>query len=188
MIPMVKNDLATMTRYMDLAEEYGRVVRDEDTVLFFENFFPLMQSRSKEALLLKNIDLAIERLKVLLPYDSDNGLLHLELGNMYMKNRKFDAAREAWVTGSKCPPPWDIQCSLNLADLEKRLGAVERASSVCLEILRLDPWCVSALQTLNELGMTKIASDHWRVIRHCRTNGTERDDPLERMLCSEVRV
>jgi hypothetical protein len=99
-VPLRHGDRGEVVRMMDLAEHHALAMaptNDAQELLHLENLHPVIESRTKEALWLGDLDLALaraERLTDLDPYDSR---VWLELGQVRLERNEFAPAAEASV-------------------------------------------------------------------------------------------
>lgn len=107
-IPQRLNDKQGVSGKMELAEHLAKSVSaatEADKILLLENLHPVYESRTKEALWMKDLDLALQfALKVIEidPYDSR---AWLELGQVYLSRDELLDASEAYATAALLGPP-----------------------------------------------------------------------------------
>jgi tetratricopeptide (TPR) repeat protein len=107
-VPLRHGDRGEVVRMMDLAEHHALAMaptNDAQELLHLENLHPVIESRTKEALWLGDLDLALaraERLTDLDPYDSR---VWLELGQVRLERNEFAPAAEAYAVAAMLGPP-----------------------------------------------------------------------------------
>lgn len=107
-LPQKQGKHSEVVRLMDLAERHARGMKPKtkaQELLFLENLHPVLESRTKEALWLRDRELAHKRaLKVvkLDPYDSK---AWVELGEVRMARKEWARAAEAYVVAAMLGPP-----------------------------------------------------------------------------------
>ena len=93
---------------MDLAEHYARAMVPADPaqeLLYLENLHPVMESRTKEALWLGNLDLALTRAVRVIDVDPYDSRAWLELGQVRLRRKEHALAAEAYVVAATLGPP-----------------------------------------------------------------------------------
>ncbi len=107
-VPQSKGDRAEVIRTMELAEQYARgaVAADAAQELQYrENLHPLMESRTKEALWLGDLDLALTRALAVIDIDPYDSKAWLELGQVRVRRQELAPAAEAYAFAAVLGPP-----------------------------------------------------------------------------------
>ena len=107
-LPQRRGDRAELVRMMDLSEHYARAASPSDpaqNILRLENLYPLIESRTKEALWLGDLELALERARSLIELDPYDSRAWLELGEVHRRRSDYASAAEAYATAAMLGPP-----------------------------------------------------------------------------------
>jgi tetratricopeptide (TPR) repeat protein len=107
-VPQYRGDRAEVIRMMDLAEHYALAMVPTDEVqelIRLENLYPVIESRTKEALWLGDRDLALARAERLIDLDPYDSRAWLELGQVRLKRNECGPAAEAYATAATLGPP-----------------------------------------------------------------------------------
>lgn len=107
-VPQRLGDRAEVVRMMDLAEHYALTMVPADAaqeLLYLENLHPVMESRTKEALWLGNLDLALARAVRVIDVDPYDSRAWLELGQVRLRRKENALAAEAYVVAATLGPP-----------------------------------------------------------------------------------
>jgi tetratricopeptide (TPR) repeat protein len=156
-VPQSKNDRAEMIRTMDLAEQHALSAAPADAaqeLIYRENLHPLLESRTKEACWLGDLDLALERaLKVidLDPYDSK---AWLELGQVRLGRPEYAPAAEAYASAAVLGPPASAIAQHMAGICFRNLGQPSLAALFFKSAIELDERAFSPhdeIQTLPQL-------------------------------------
>jgi tetratricopeptide (TPR) repeat protein len=153
-VPQLFGDRAEVVRLMDLAERHALAMRPADKaqdLLYLENLHPVLESRTKEAIWLGDLDLALARaLRVveLDPYDSKSWL---ELGQVRRKRKELGAAAEAYAFAAVLGPPASAiarhMAGVCFGELDQPLLAAFFLNSA----LDIDPLAMSAHEQIQAL-------------------------------------
>ena len=107
-IPQRQGDRAEVVRMMDLAERYALAmvpVNPAQKLLQLENLYPVIESRTKEAIWLGDMDLALARAERLIDLDSYDSRAWLELGEVRLERNETAHAAEAYAVAATLGPP-----------------------------------------------------------------------------------
>ena len=145
-----------MVEEMDLAEERARsflsvAATEKETLIATENLMTVLESRTKEALALKDLDLAEVRCTEMLSYDQLDPKNFLELGDILVRRGKIEAALSAYGRAALLGPPATPVALFMMGQLFERLGQREAAALSYLQTLRIDPCGYSAAERLRDL-------------------------------------
>lgn len=153
-LPQRLGDRAEVVRIMDLAEAHAGAIApasDVQHVLHIENLHALMESRTKEALWLRDNDAALARaLKVteLDPYDAK---AWLEVGQVSMLREEWLRAAEAYLTAAMLGPPGSA-IGRHMAGLcFRRMGHDGLAAFLFSQTLEVDPAGISPRDEIRTL-------------------------------------
>jgi hypothetical protein len=107
-VPHRRAKRAEVTRMMDLAEQHARALvptNEAQDLLRLENLYPVIESRTKEALWLGDLDLALARAGSLIELDPYDSRAWIELGEVRLRRSEYAPAAEAYVVGATLGPP-----------------------------------------------------------------------------------
>jgi tetratricopeptide (TPR) repeat protein len=107
-IPQRNGDRQQVTKLMDLAEKYALAMvpaNEAQKVLQLENLYPVLESRTKEALWLGDLDLALVRAERLIELDGYDSRAWLELGEVRLRRGEYAPAAESYVVAATLGPP-----------------------------------------------------------------------------------
>jgi tetratricopeptide (TPR) repeat protein len=107
-IPQRQGDKAEVVRLMDLAERHALEIapaHNAQSLLQRENLYPVIESRTKEALWLGDLDLALLRAQRLIDLDPYDSRAWLELGQVRLERNEFSQAAEAYGAAATLGPP-----------------------------------------------------------------------------------
>jgi tetratricopeptide (TPR) repeat protein len=93
---------------MNLSERHARAAHATDraqTLLQLENLYPVIESRTKEALWLGDFDLALQRAQNLVDLDPYDPRAWLELGQVRLRRNEYELAAEAYVVAATLGHP-----------------------------------------------------------------------------------
>lgn len=153
-IPQMRRQIEPMIREMDLAEEYAMALPRPDPVHAIaadEMLYPVLESRTKEAIWLKDYDLALERAMrtvELSPYDA-RAWLHL--GQVRVDRDEPEQAVEAYRRSISVSPPGQEIAWFMIGQCYEAMDDLEAACDAYLSSLRIDPLGVSAAEHLARL-------------------------------------
>jgi tetratricopeptide (TPR) repeat protein len=107
-VPQRQGEHAEVRRMMDLAERYARAMIPTDetqNLLRLENLYPVIESRTKEALWVGDLDLALVRAESLIDLDPYDSRAWLELGEVRLKRKEYVNAAEAYAVAATLGAP-----------------------------------------------------------------------------------
>ncbi len=107
-VPQLQKDVESVVREMDLAEELALSLspgNETEQLLADENLHPVLESRTKEAIWLGDLDLALERANRVVELDPFESRAWLELGQVRIKRAEWGHAAEAYVRSMTLGPP-----------------------------------------------------------------------------------
>jgi tetratricopeptide (TPR) repeat protein len=93
---------------MDLAERHARAIvptGEAQELLQRENLYPVLESRTKEALWLGDLDLALDYAQRLIELDPYDSRAWLELGQIRLERKEPAAAAEAYAVAATLGHP-----------------------------------------------------------------------------------
>jgi tetratricopeptide (TPR) repeat protein len=145
-IPQRYGDSAAVVRTMDLAEHYARAMvpaDDAQKLVFLENLHPVMESRTKEALWIGDLDLALSRALRVIDLDPYDSKTWLELGQVRLKRSETVQAAEAYATAAVLGPPASAVGRHMAGHCFRDLGQPMLAAFFFRSALEVDPLAIS---------------------------------------------
>ena len=107
-VPQRQGLRADVIRMMDLAEQYAASLipsDDAQELLYLENLHPVLESRTKEALWLGDLDLALSRARSVVDLDPYDPRTWLELGEVRSRRGEIAEAAESYAVAATLGPP-----------------------------------------------------------------------------------
>jgi len=164
-IPQMRRQIQPMIDEMELAEQYALALPqpdDEHRIVAGETLYPVLESRTKEALWIKDNERALSQIKRavdLSPYDAR---AWLQLGQVYVELDRAEDALAAYKRAARLAPPGREIAWFMAGQAYEVLGDLEGACDAYLDSLKAGPLGVSAAERLvdvaTELGHTDIVA------------------------------
>jgi tetratricopeptide (TPR) repeat protein len=107
-LPQREGNRAEVIRVMDLAEQRATSMTptgQAQELLYLENLHPVLESRTKEAIWLGDLDLALNRALRVTELDPYDPKPWLELGQVRLRRHEVAAAAEAYSVAAMLGPP-----------------------------------------------------------------------------------
>jgi tetratricopeptide (TPR) repeat protein len=107
-VPQRRGDRKEVVRMLGLAEHHALAMVAENEaqeLLFLENLIPVLESRTKEALWLGDLDLALARAQRVVDLDPYDSKAWLELGQVRLKRNEYAPGAEAYALAATLGPP-----------------------------------------------------------------------------------
>ncbi|WP_018350035.1 tetratricopeptide repeat protein [Longispora albida] len=146
-VPFQLGDRAGTIAELDRAEELARAVPATtpwEQFLKLENLHACLESRSKEAFGLGEIDLGHARTLEFLAIDPYDPKSHIELAESYTRQGKFAEAAEAYLTTARLGPLGTAIAYAMAGECYERAGQQAIAEDCFIQALRHDPYAISA--------------------------------------------
>lgn len=163
-IPLLKKNKSEVIKQMNLCQSYGESLSSEtqeQQIISYENLSIIGESRTKEALWLRDFDLAEERARSLIERDTLDPRYRLELGEVLLKRGKVEEAAKVYRSATRLGPPGTAVAWFMAGQCYQSLGELDLAYDCYLNCLRWDPLAISAVKRLSQiapdLGDEKIA-------------------------------
>ena len=165
-IPQRRGDSAAVVRAMDLAEHYALAMvpaNDAQRLLFLENLHPVLESRTKEALWIGDLDLALSRALQVIDLDPYDLKAWLELGQVRLKRSETAQAAEAYATAAVLGPPASAVARHMAGHCFRDLGQPMVAAFFFRSALEVDPLAISPHDQIQALPTfhVSIALKEW---------------------------
>jgi len=107
-VPQRHGDRGEVVRIMDCSEHHADAMRpanDAEELIYLENLHPVLESRTKEALWLGDLNLALARALRVIELDPYDSKAWCELGQVRLKRKECSAAAEAYAAAALLGPP-----------------------------------------------------------------------------------
>ncbi len=163
-VPLLKKEQEKVIAEMDLCQAYAESLRgetQEQQIIAYENQSIIGESRTKEALWLRDFDLAEERARKLVERDILDPRYRLELGEVLLKRRRVEEAAQAYRCATRLGPPGTAVAWFMVGQCYQSLGELDLACDCYLACLHCDPLAISAVKRLSKvapvLGDEKLA-------------------------------
>jgi tetratricopeptide (TPR) repeat protein len=169
-VPLLHRDKEKVIQEMDLCEFYGKRLTCENEVqqiVAKENNNILTESRVKEALWLRDLDLAEERVRRLVEMEPLDSRYRLELGELLIKVGKIEEAAKIYASATRLGPPGTAVAWFMKGQCYEALGEIEIASDSYLAALQIDSEAISAVERLAKLApdLGNSAIVNWSKLR-----------------------
>jgi tetratricopeptide (TPR) repeat protein len=153
-VPQRRGDRAEVVRMMELAERHALEMAPADEaqqLLHLENLYPVIESRTKEALWLEDLDLALTRAQRLVDLDPYDSRAWLELGQMRLQRNEYAQAAEAYAVAATVGPP-SSAVGRHMAGLcFRHLGQPLLAAYFFTSSIEIDPLAISPHDEIQRL-------------------------------------
>jgi tetratricopeptide (TPR) repeat protein len=153
-VPLLKKNKAQVVAEMDLCQAYAEGLKGEtqnQQFVSYENQSVIMESRTKEALWLKDLDLAEERARKLVERDILDPRYRLELGEVLLKRGKVEEAVQAYRSATRLGPPGTAVAWFMMGQCYQSWGELELAYDCYLASLDCDPLAISPVKRLGQI-------------------------------------
>lgn len=169
-VPLLHGDKDKVIQEMDLCQSYAESLTCENEVqelVANENQNIILESRTKEALWLRDLDLAEERSRRLAQMDSLDPRYRLELGEILTKQGKIEEAAKVYRSATKLGPPGTDIAWFMAGQCYEVLGELEMACDCYLASLKIDPEAICAVERLTNLApcLGNSALVNWSKLR-----------------------
>jgi hypothetical protein len=153
-VPLLKKNKTQVVAEMDLCQAYAENLRGEtqnQQFISYENQSVIMESRTKEALWLQDLDLAEERARKLVERDVLDPRYRLELGEVLLKRGKVEEAVQAYRSATRLGPPGTAVAWFMMGQCYQSWGELELAYDCYLASLDCDPLAISPVKRLGQI-------------------------------------
>jgi tetratricopeptide (TPR) repeat protein len=137
-----------------VAERYARGAIAADAaqeLKFRENLHPVMESRTKEALWLGDLDLALERALAVVDIDPYDSKAWLELGQVRLRRQELASAAETYAFAAVLGPPASAIARHMAAVCFRDLGQPLLAAFFFKAAVEVDPLAISPREQIQAL-------------------------------------
>jgi hypothetical protein len=153
-LPQHAGDRKALVRTMDIAEQQARDLTPTsaaEEILQRENLHAVLESRTKEAIWLDDLDLAASRAAELTRVDPYDSKAWAELGQIHYHQENWNRAAEAYVVAAMLGPPASSVGRYMAGVCLRKLGLDTLAAFLFKETLEIDPLGISSRQEILEL-------------------------------------
>ncbi|MDZ8256990.1 tetratricopeptide repeat protein [Nostoc sp. ChiQUE01b] len=153
-VPFLRRDKQKVVEEMDLCESYARSLTCENEVqqvVARENLSLCIESRSKEAIWLNNLDLAEERVRLIVQMEPLEPRYHLELAEVLTKQSKLEEAAKVYRSATRLGPPGTPVAWFMAGQCHEKIGELGVASDCYLASLQIEPEAISVVKLLSNL-------------------------------------
>jgi tetratricopeptide (TPR) repeat protein len=153
-IPQRRRDRTAVVRTMELAEKHARELQPRtpaQELLYSENLHPVLESRTKEAVWLGDLDLALQRAREVVELDRYDSKTWAELGEIAVLRQEWKQAAEAYVTAAMLGPPASALARYMAGVCFRELGQEMLAAFFFKDALELDPLGISSRNAICQL-------------------------------------
>jgi tetratricopeptide (TPR) repeat protein len=153
-IPQMRKEPEALVREMDLAEKHALALPRSDEVhrtAADEVLFPVLESRIKEALWLRDNDLALDRARRLLALSSNDARVWLQMGEVYLECERYDDALAAYRAAVPLAPPGREVAWFMAGQCFEALDDLESACDAYVASLNSDPLGIAAAEQLEDV-------------------------------------
>jgi tetratricopeptide (TPR) repeat protein len=153
-LPQAAGNREAMIRTMDIAERQARDLAPTtaaEEILYRENLHAVLESRTKEALWLNDLELAASRASDLTRVDPYDSKAWVELGQVHYLQGNWQRAAEAYVVAAMLGPPASSVGRYMAGVCFGKLGLEFLAAFLFKETLEIDPLGISSRQEIFDL-------------------------------------
>lgn len=153
-LPQAAGDRAATMRTMDIAEGLARDIAPRtaaEEILWRENLHAVLESRTKEALWLNDLDLALSRAAEVTRIDPYDSKAWIELGQVHYLRENWPQAAEAYAVAAMLGPPASSVGRYMAGVCLRKLGLDFSAALLFKETLEIDPVGISSRQEILDL-------------------------------------
>jgi tetratricopeptide (TPR) repeat protein len=171
-VSILKGERKAAVEEMDLCEALAKELTQEsktevERIAAHENLTTVFESRTKEALWLKDFDLAEERARKLVEMDPLYPRYRLQLGEILIKQSKIEEALMMYRSAARLGPPGTAIAWFMAGQCHEKLENLELACDCYLASVKLDSLAISAIERLTKLSpqLGNPALAYWSTIR-----------------------
>lgn len=171
-VSILKDKRKVAVKEMDLCEALAKELLQEgktelEQIAAHENLTTVFESRTKEALWLKDFDLAEERARKLVQMDPLYPRYRLQLGEVLIKQSKIEEALMIYRSAARLGPPGTAIAWFMAGQCHEKLKSPELACDCYLASLNLDSLAISAVERLTKLSpqLGNSALVQWSTVR-----------------------
>ncbi|MCF4967765.1 tetratricopeptide repeat protein [Nostoc sp. CMAA1605] len=171
-VPLLQKDREAVVREMDLCESLAESLiheykNEREQITAHENLITVLESRTKEALWLGDIDLAEARAKKIVEMEPFYSRYRLQLGEIFIKQGKVAEAAQMYRSAARLGPPGTAIAWFMAGQCHEKLGDLDIACDCYLASIQMDSLAISAVERLYNLAprLGNSALLNWSNIR-----------------------
>ena len=149
--PFIAGDKASTKAHLDLAERFAFAFvagNELEEIAAKETIYPLLETRSKEAIWQKDLDLALERAQALRAYDPYDPKVFLQLGDIFLLRNQYTDALQAYRQAARLGVPCTAFSWFMIGYCLEALGDYDAACDAYLIAIKLDPRGITSVKHL----------------------------------------
>ncbi len=153
-VPLLLRDKNKVIEEMDICQAYAEsltCLNEEQQKVALENQCIILESRTKEALWLSDLELAEERARKAIQMDSLDPRYRLELGEVLIKLGKIEEAAKMYRSATRLGPPRTAIAWFMAGQCYEKLGELDIACDCYLASIQMDSLAISAVERLSRL-------------------------------------
>jgi tetratricopeptide (TPR) repeat protein len=153
-IPQMRQDGEALVHEMNLAEEHALALPRPDDVHRIaadEVLYPVLESRIKEALWLKDNELALDRAQKLVALSPNDARAWLQMGEAYLECERPEDALAAYRRAARLAPPGREIAWFMAGQCYEALDDAESACDAYMASLDADPLGIAAAELLEDV-------------------------------------
>lgn len=150
-IPQMQRRAQDLVAQMDLAEEYALALPKPNDIYRTasgEVLYPVLESRTKEALWLGDTELALGRIRRAVDLAPHDSRVWLQLGEVHLERDEPELALAAYLRAARFAPPGREVAWFMAGQCFEALDDLESACDAYLAALEADPMGISAAEQL----------------------------------------
>lgn len=169
-VPFLEKDKQKVVEEMSLCESYARNLTCEtelEKVVARECLCLAIETRSKEAIWLKDLELAEERVRLIVEIEPLEPRYHLELGEVLTKLGKIEEAAKVYRSATRLGPPGTPVAWFMAGQCHEKMGELELACDCYLTSLQIEPEAISVVKHLSNISprLGNRALTNWSNLR-----------------------
>lgn len=162
-VPFMRGDRGGTVDEMSRAEELARAVPTHDDweeMLKRENLHACLESRSKEAFGLGDIELGHARTEEFLALDPYDPKSHIEFGESLVKQERYAEAAESYLRAARLGPLGTALAYNMAGECFDKAGEPAPAEDCFVQALRIDPHAISAARGWRRVSSNALAGEY----------------------------
>lgn len=169
-VPQLRNDAAQLIHEMDQCQAHAESLAGfttEQKYLCRENLNIILESRAKEALWLKDLELAEARTRHLVTSEVNEPRYQLELGEILLKKGQYSDSAKCYRKAARLGPPDTAIAWFMAGQCYQSLGDQEAAYQCYASSIDSDPYAISPVKRICQLA-NSLEPDYfvqWAAIR-----------------------
>lgn len=153
-LPQLQQDADAMTDAMEQAEAHAEKMQRETHRQRAEAdgiWYAMLESRTKEALVRGDLDVAVERARRLTRGAPTDARAHLHLGQVSVERQEYRAAIDAYRKAARLAPAGGEIANDMMGQCYEAVGEPDQAVDAYMRALAIDPLVVSSVRSLLDL-------------------------------------